>query len=444
MEYHIVLVDDDSLSLTIAKNILDGENLRVSCLRSGKDLLKFLKIETPDLILLDILMPDMDGFETYHEVRKYEKMAGKPLTPVIFLTGETGIEIERRSFKTGASDFVRKPLNKDVLLSRIRNTIINNKTIENLTEEATVDKLTGFLNKVSGNRKVAELCNERTGALAVCDLDSFKLVNDLYGHDMGDRTLEAFADVIRRNTREKDVVSRIGGDEFMGFFENLIEEKAVAALCERLNTQMMAEAVKLMGKDFGIPLGISMGIVMVPEHGREFETLFQLADSALYSVKENGRHGYEIYGLRQIDTGTGDGDLEKELERTLKTVEERNETKGAFLLGREAFAAAYRYGLRMCRSRSQAAYHILFDIIAEGKDSEPDMQEISACFSEILTRNLDGCNLILKNKQNQFFVFVPQTEENEVEATVNKVLAAWKETPYYDKTKIGYVTKEVS
>ena len=184
MDYWIVVVDDEAVSLIEAKCLLDEENMRVSCLRSGRNLLKFIERHTPDLILLDILMPEMDGFETYHALRRYEEQTGRSNIPVIFLTGEEDRETERRGLKAGASDFIHKPFDRDILLSRIKNTIMNHKTIESLEEEVTVDKLTGFLNKASGSEKIEKLCRETRGALLVMDLDNFKLVNDLFGHDM--------------------------------------------------------------------------------------------------------------------------------------------------------------------------------------------------------------------------------------------------------------------
>ena len=91
MEYHVVVVDDEPLSLTNARNILNEQGMKVSCLRSGEDLLCFLIKNTPDLILLDILMPEMDGFETYRALRKYEEQMERPKTPVIFLSDTMSI-----------------------------------------------------------------------------------------------------------------------------------------------------------------------------------------------------------------------------------------------------------------------------------------------------------------------------------------------------------------
>ncbi|MCR5651230.1 MAG: response regulator [Lachnospiraceae bacterium] len=154
MTYRIAVVDDEALSLTNAKNMLESEDMRVSCLRSGSDLMKFVLKNTPDLILLDILMPDMDGFETFDRLREFEDNAGRPHIPVIFLTGENDSETEMKGLKLGASDYIRKPFDRDILIRRIENTINNNKTIETLTEEAKVDKLTGFLNKSRGTERI--------------------------------------------------------------------------------------------------------------------------------------------------------------------------------------------------------------------------------------------------------------------------------------------------
>ncbi|MBR5419864.1 MAG: response regulator, partial [Lachnospiraceae bacterium] len=229
MGFWIVVVDDEPLSLTNAKAMLNRHDMRVSCLRSGQDLLRFMEKNSPDLILLDILMPGMDGFDTYRALRQFEEGAGRAQIPVIFLTGEDNHETERRGLKAGASDFIHKPFDEDILLKRIHNSIVNSKTIESLTEEATLDRLTGFLNKASGTEKVSGLCRETTGALMILDLDNFKLVNDLYGHDMGDRVLVEFASIFRYNVRKEDVISRIGGDEFLAFFPQMTHREEVAA-----------------------------------------------------------------------------------------------------------------------------------------------------------------------------------------------------------------------
>ena len=170
MKYWIVIVDDEALILANAKSILNEEDMRVSCLRSGQDLLKFMAKNEPDLILLDILMPEMDGFETYQELRRLGDNAGKKRTPVIFLTGADDSETERRGLKAGASDFIRKPLNRDILIRRVYNTVLNAKTIESLTEEIAIDKLTGFLNKAAGTEKISKLCGSAAGMLMVLTL----------------------------------------------------------------------------------------------------------------------------------------------------------------------------------------------------------------------------------------------------------------------------------
>ncbi len=367
MGYWIVVVDDEPLSLTNAKTLLREQNMRVSCLRSGSDLLEFIENHTPDLILLDIFMPDMDGFETYRAMRRFEEKTGRAQLPVIFLTGEDNSEAERRGLKAGASDFIHKPFDRDILIKRINNTIINSKTIESLTEEATLDKLTGFLNKASGTKKVSELCEKSPGALMIMDLDSFKLVNDLFGHDMGDRILVAFSEIVRLNVRSEDVISRIGGDEFMGYFTDLTKEEAVASLSQRLNAQLLNEAEVLMGKDHGIPLGVSVGAVFSStERNNDYQTLFQNADSALYDTKRNGKHGYTVYDPGSPEENTED-DLELEMSRIIQVMSERGEGNGAFLLGQEAFSWNYRFILRFLTRYGGVAARILFSLSSKEK-----------------------------------------------------------------------------
>ena len=427
MDYKIVVVDDEALSLTNARNLLGEENMKVSCLRSGKDLLRFVEKNTPDLILLDILMPDMDGFETYHALREFEDAEGRKHIPVIFLTGENDSKTEQRGLKAGASDYIRKPFNKDILIRRIHNTITNSKTIETLTEEASVDKLTGVLNKASGTAQVTRLCQDSTGALVIMDLDSFKLVNDLYGHDMGDRVLQAFADVVRRNIREHDVTARIGGDEFMAFFMNVSDKASVAALSMQLNRELEQEAIRLMGEDYGIPLGISMGVAMVPEHGRDYESLFSLADNSLYAVKQNGKHGFAVYDQSEEEYEYDAADLARELLRITKIVEERNDMEEAMLLGREAFAIVYRYIMRFYKRYGGKVAKILFALKPEEPVSERVGMEAAKRFQEHLQKSLRKSDLVMQSRSNQFFVVLTGRTKAEADAAIGRIVSSWEE-----------------
>ena len=435
MGYWIAVVDDEPLSLTNAKNMLNKYDMRVSCLRSGKDLLKFVEKNDPDLVLLDVLMPEMDGFETYRALRVFEEKAERPRTPVIFLTGESSSETERRGLKAGASDFIHKPFDEDILVKRIKNTIVNSKMIESLTEEATQDKLTGFLNKASGTKKVAELCKKNPGALLVLDLDNFKLVNDLYGHDMGDRVLVAFGGVVRRNVRFGDVSCRIGGDEFMIFMSGVSSTDAIRSLSERLNAALMEEAEKLMGENHGIPLGISIGVTLANEEANDYQILFQYADNALYEVKRNGKHGFVIYDPDSVNRDTVE-DMDHELARIIQIMSERGEGSGAMLLGQDAFAWNYRYIERFLLRYGGVATRLLFTLSSEEKGIL--YTEMISEFGNVLKATLRKSDIIFQWLHNRYFVLLPQLGEEDAESVIRRIMSAWENTGYLNRMNVSY------
>ena len=444
MNRWVAVVDDDAIGLTSAKNMLGEENMKVSCLRSGSDLLKFIRKNVPDLILLDILMPDMDGFETYHALRETEDQMGRPHIPVIFLTGEDDSAVERRGLEIGASDFIRKPLNKDVMVRRIENTITNRNTIQTLTKEAMFDDLTGFLNKTRGTERLAKLCSRKTGALIIFDLDSFKLVNDLFGHDMGDKVLKSFADILRRNTRETDTISRIGGDEFLAFYEDLTQESTVASITLRLNTQLRDEAVILMGEDHGIPLGISVGAVMVPEQGRDYDKLFTMADDALYTVKKNGKHGYYIYS-QKVDSDEEDiSDPEEKLERIIRIVEERNDNGEALLLGSDSFALIYRFIMRFYKRYGGTAALLLFTLSMEEDGDNLKLLDISEQFCALLQKTLRMSDIMMRNGSNSFFVLLTERTRAEADGAINRILDIWDKTEHFEGARISHTFKYIN
>ncbi len=439
MEYNIAVVDDDPISLTQAKALLTEEKMHVACMKSGNQLIKYIENNTPDLILLDIMMPDVDGFETYIMVRRFEERSGRANIPIIFMSGDDNSAAEEMGLVMGASDYVRKPLNKDVVIRRIHNTIKNSRKIENLQEEATVDRLTGLYNKAKGTERISKLCLRKNGSLMILDLDSFKLVNDLFGHEFGDRILKAFAAIARKNSRETDTIARIGGDEFMGFYEDLIDERAVRSLSRRLNTQLQEEANNILGENHGIPLGTSIGVVIVPEYGREYEELFHLADSALYKVKLNGKHGYAIYGTEDTAEQSDESE-EKRLDRLVKVIEERNEKNGALFLGRDHFSVVYKYVMRFYRRYGGDAAIVLFELEAT-KDDTHFIMEAADRFGGILEDTLRMSDIMVQNGAQSFMVVLTECKKDDIGKVIDRVVGLYKETEVGNDIKVNYVYK---
>ena len=136
----IIVVDDDTANLKIAGHILSKNNMRVTALRSGRALLDYIAEHgTPDLILLDIKMPEMDGFETLDRLRGWETSTNREETPVIFLTADEETETETHGFEAGVSDYIRKPFDPEILLKRIDNIITRQNRIKLLRTAASTD-----------------------------------------------------------------------------------------------------------------------------------------------------------------------------------------------------------------------------------------------------------------------------------------------------------------
>ena len=440
MGYWIVVVDDEPISLKNAKMLLNTEDIRVSCLRSGKELLEFLETNKPDLILLDVMMPEMDGFETIAALRLFEKKNKRPWTPVIFLTGENDNEIERRGLKEGASDFIHKPFDRDVLIKRITNNIESARRIENLTEEATTDKLTGFLNKASGTRKISELCHEKNGALVLFDLDNFKLVNDLFGHDMGDKILVAFSGILSHNIRADDITCRVGGDEFLAFLPDLTTEDSISSLTDRVNVQLSYEADKLMGPDHGIPLGVSVGAAFCPVHSDKYDHLFQLADTALYKAKQNGKHGCSVYESVS-ENGYNEDDLCAEIDRVSQIMEERGDKSGALILGKDAFSWNYRFITRFIDRYDVVATKILFALKRNNGEMVPS--DICQRFSQLMQKKLRRSDILYQNRPNQYFVVLPLLASEDAPKVIDRIMSAWENGSSETDISIEYTLSQI-
>ena len=421
----VMVVDDDVTNIKMAGTILSKNNMRVTALKSGRAMLDYIAENgTPDLILLDIKMPEMDGFEAFTRLRELEKEKEFNETPVIFLTADETTGTETRGFELGVSDYIRKPFNPDVLIRRINNVISTQNEMNSLKTEASIDKLTGFLNKAATTDILSKVCAASFGTLMMIDLDSFKLVNDIYGHEMGDKVLISFANIIKETLPVGSRYGRIGGDEFVGFATAVESEEEVSHITKILNEKLVASAKEMMGDDMSIPLGTSIGAITVPKYGTGYAKLLKLADKCLYIVKKNGKHGYALYSP---DMFTEDDSDVMSIDTLSEIMSERNIPNKALQLEMDSFSYAYRYAMRyFTRSKVNVA-KILFTLDKPDGASDEEFNEKCDEFSEHLKESLRKSDIITRVRFNQYFALVTDTREEFLDRGIEKIVSSWNE-----------------
>ena len=293
-----------------------------------------------------------------------------------------------------------------------------------LQKEVSTDAMTGLYNKGAIHKMLPDICLNETGMLIMIDLDSFKLVNDLYGHDMGDKILIRFAELINEAVKEGDITGRLGGDEFVAFIKNTVDEEDVDYICQHLNKGIVKSAKEYMGEDMSIPLGASLGAVRVPMEGRDFEELFRHADKALYLVKQNGKHGYALYQKSNEDQEkVEDKKIHKDLAEIKQIIGERNEGKGAYSVNFERLQVIYRY---LCRdSHVNATKSGFARITPEPADGAKISDELKESIEDALLVNLRK-NDVVSFYSGCFFVLSETEDSAEFEKHLNEIVRKWK------------------
>ncbi len=405
----ILIVDDEKMMLKMATRIL-SKTYEIIGATSGAEAIELFRAERPDMVLSDLLMPEMDGY-TLH--RRLQELSDEPV-PIMFMTADESDESESRGFEIGAADYIRKPLKPDLLRRRVDNIIENLDKITGLRQAATLDPMTGLLNKSASQRELTKLCSTASGALLMIDLDSFKLVNDLYGHNMGDKILIAFADILRRVLRSNDVVGRVGGDEFIAFCTGLRDENEIAHKVEQINRMLLEEARRLMGADMNIPLGVSIGAIFVPDEGNNFEQLGRKADKALYTVKQNGKHGCAFYH----EHDRVEPDSARSLSGMQMILGERNKSAGAYVVDFDRFKVIYRLAARLVDNYQKGIQFMRFTLENESE---------SEAFLEVLAHALRRSDCVTQHGRNQFFVLLMEATSTDGELVKERVLTNWAE-----------------
>lgn len=366
---HILIVDDNKTNLTSAKLVLN-DYYKVTPVISGAQALKFLENNTTDLILLDINMPEMDGFQVMEKIRADEKSSN---IPIIFLTADNDAETESKCLEAGALDFIAKPFVPGVMRSRIGRILeleelrksLANKLEEKIQEVTDMksksqrDPLTGLFNR----SYTEELVNKRIsdgepGALFMIDMDNFKAINDNYGHIAGDHTLKMFAETMEKYSTEKDILCRIGGDEFVMFISGEISKSVIGNKASDIISDL---CYKLEECKFETNSSVSIGIAQTPGDGMDFNSIYNAADKALYYVKQNGKNSYHFYSDKNAEENrrlSQSVDLQY-LRECMKRIDPG---KGAYLMDYESFHHVYNFIRRTVERSNREVQTVLFTI----------------------------------------------------------------------------------
>lgn len=301
----LLIVDDDAANIEMIFATL-GDEYEILFARNGNQCLELARRALPDVILLDVMMPGMDGYAVCTHLKADARTAG---IPVVFITGLGDVAAETRGLEVGAVDYVTKPISPAIVRLRVRNQIELKRAREKLQRLAVTDGLTGLANRrhfdVTLDIEIRRLSRSQAPlSLLMLDVDHFKLYNDAYGHVAGDECLRQVAATLAGVvSRAPDLAARYGGEEFAAILPETDHEGAVA-LAERLRARVAASELAHIASLVAQYVTVSVGIVTVRCTPLQTPSeLIALADAQLYRAKHEGRNRVAAAHGTHVATG---------------------------------------------------------------------------------------------------------------------------------------------
>lgn len=291
----ILVVDDEKVNIQLLVNQLTLANYEVSSAANGIIALDMIEKDQYDLVLLDVMMPKLSGYEVCRILRKtysnYE-------LPILILTAKNQPHDIITGFEVGANDYLTKPFEKSEMLARVKTLLELKKSVAEAIENAVLAN-TDVLTDLDSRRhlfnrgySLFETAKRASTDLSVLmmDIDHLKRINDLHGHDIGDEVIKAIALNIRASLRENDIVGRYGGEEFTAILPDTDEAEAIV-VAERVLEAV--RSIDIRSKGVRIDSSISIGLATLAIHD-SLESLIRAADNKLYEAKRNGRNRFEF------------------------------------------------------------------------------------------------------------------------------------------------------
>lgn len=294
----ILVTDDSQTTLAMLTHTLKEIGHEVITAMDAKTAIDLYKKEKPDLMILDVLMDKMNGFECAKKIRE---MDPDNWIPIIFLSSSVDDESIAKGIIAGGDDYITKPCTPLALeakimamsrLAEMRKQLL--ETTAMLEKISSIDTLTGLYNRFQFEREIKEKVafserNKTKMALLYIDIDHFKLANDAYGHIIGDKLLNDIAMRIKNSVRANDFIARIGGDEFVVIISNIKSLNIIDKVAEKL-VDNISKPYEI--DNLPIKVSASVGIVVYPDENVKSSDLVRNADAAMYEVKSHGKNNY--------------------------------------------------------------------------------------------------------------------------------------------------------
>jgi len=289
-KFKILVADDNPdkrLLLTVALHEADYE---VLCVNDGNAALRSIETLQPDLVIADVFLPKVDGYELARRIRSNPQTKFIPV--VLLATGHMDAEDARRSAEVGALAYITDPTDIDLLLGRVQTLLDFKAYLDACEEDAFTDYLTGLANrrrfeKVLRKEVSRSTRYEREFCLLWLDIDNFKQINDKYGHGAGDEVIKTIARILQKGIRGIDLAARVGGEEFGVLLPETNFESGYD-VAERLRKAIKKIRIPNVGY-----VTASFGISSFPLHGKNSKNLIAKADTAMYEAKRLGRNRIE-------------------------------------------------------------------------------------------------------------------------------------------------------
>ena len=290
MNNKVLIIDDNVNNVRLLQDILEDEDYEVFTLTSGIPVLETVRKVKPELILLDIMMPELDGFEVCQALKADLEVQD---IPVIMVTAKVEGKDLKYALEIGAVDYIKKPIDEDEVVARVGSALRQKQNKEDLKEKASRDSLTGLYN----HALLLELLDKEIGkqernneslSFVMIDIDYFKKINDTYGHTIGDDVIREIASILKDEIRSTDIPGRYGGEEF-GIILTGINREDTYLLSVHIRETV--EKYEFSSHETKIKATISLGFYCKSaDDNISCKDMVKCADVALYKAKQNGRN----------------------------------------------------------------------------------------------------------------------------------------------------------